>query len=311
MRSPVLLSLFLLSSAIAGAAPLSGIYTAIFDAPVYQYGADGINRQTGTARTTEALELNSNGTFRTATTNDHGKQWYARGVWIEQGNRVFAITEAVTPAGAPLTSTSLASERITADDHGLQLDEPVPHSFVVSAKLTRVSTADLGPQLQADVADLKPVLKSIVRTVPRAPYAPVESEEELKTLIGRAVSTRDVQALLRVSYPTLADLSADAQLGYYLEYMDALGLPGKPQVLKFDGRTVVQQELEKLNKCCGCAFPAGLDVRGCFMLERTSPDGRVSGTGFFYGIVNGRWAIVGSPIDTKAAEAFRRAKQHG
>lgn len=224
---------------------------------------------------------------------------------------MFAIIHFVTAAGASLTPTALASERVTVTADGLQADESVGRSFVVSSKLTRVRTADLGPALQDELTTLKPVLARILQNIPRPAYAPVESEEELKTLIGRAVSTRDVEALLRVSYPTLAGLSADPQLDYYLKYMNELGLPGKPKLFGFEPRAVVEQQLARLKQCCGCEFPANLSVRGNFIMERDASDGRDSGAGYSYGVVNGRWAIVGSPIDTKAAEAFRRAKQHG
>jgi hypothetical protein len=308
---PIFALIGVLSIRASTSAPLSGVYSITKNEPVLQFDNDGTRKEIGRTQNTYSIEWSEDGTLRVATSTTYGagSKTYYRGVWQQDGDRIYFIAENVTAAGArmPTAQSWLGSERLSFKGDVLTVDGVIGAPLLLERTYRRVATADLGAKEQAaDLASLKTTLAKIVRSVCRPAYAGVESEAELTALVHRAAAAGDVQALMRVSYPTLAGVEDDPALNYYLEYMNALALPGTVKVDELPRREI-EKQLAAMKKQ-GAGFADSMTPQGAFAIGRSWSKGSSASQWFFYGVVDGKWAIFGSPYHLKAVEEKRRSQ---
>lgn len=129
-------------------------------------------------------------------------------------------------------------------------------------------------------------LNHLISEIPPVATAKKQSKSAFFDALSQAIKNRDAKALLRLSYIHKEPLEA---LSYhrYFSYLEQLSEEGDLEI---------EEGSQSLRE--GHSYPANIEFKGSFNLMRQIGDGARSGTTYWYGTVNGKWFLIGSPTRT-------------
>lgn len=278
------LLLGLASSAICS--DLSGLYQHDVSTAVEKTASEKSEAKTDKKKTSRLLELNKDQTLRFAT-KGKGKildyQQY-QGAWAESNGRVFYYMESY----GEHRYVTIGSCILKKSDDSLSLEKSVgiPILRSMDPEFKTVESLEFPFELEPQkTTQMKADLAEIINNIPDVKFEGAATEEEFIKAFHTAIKAEDISSLMKLTNPQPNKNISDLRLHYYLKYVSDFKGEGVYEVGSSDDK-----EIDKYHKM----FPANYAVKGHLKMSKTVGTSTV-GSYWFYGVVNGRWCLVGNP----------------
>lgn len=234
------------------------------------------------------LELRDNKGVRYSITyegDDSSDLTHFKGVWAINGGRLFYL----------LKSTGwhfVGSSKVDAIHNSLKLSSFLgpPLAQKLEMMFIRDESVEFPFGIAADIIpSMRDRLDKIIKNIPEVKFVGAKTQEDFKKRFYSAIKIEDVSELLALTYLRQHEYIDDPTLHYYLEYLSGFLSPGGEYQIE---EATEEKFLEKLQsaKKFGYGFPSHISPKGFFWMRKKG-----GGTALFYGVVEGRWALIDSP----------------
>lgn len=142
--------------------------------------------------------------------------------------------------------------------------------------------------------EAKKKLDTIIQNIPNVKYSGSETLESFKRQFYHAIETEDASILQALTYIRKKSPFKSPQLHYYLKYVSDFLRDGEYNIEEVEGEQLTEKLISMKNQNIG--FPDDVEPKGYFMMMKRTKN-RNGGTGLYYGIINGRWALIGNPTN--------------
>ena len=192
-------------------------------------------------------------------------------------------------------SRSIGTAIVNVEAARLEIDSAIAWPlFLLSQDATEAKRIDATLSGTTDrTTELLVSITRVADSVDRTPYAGAGSEDGLLQSLKNALREKDIRQLMALSYPVMAPYQDDERLAQYVKWSSWLESNRTNPV-----RTEAFEEFEgeyALSVRNGIAFPPPIVPAGRIWIS--GPNEAETGRfGVFYGVINGQWCLLGSPL---------------
>lgn len=239
-------------------------------------------------KTSRQLELNKDNTLRFSSTRKDKIRDYEQyqGVWAEHNGRVFYYMVGC----GEYQYLTIGSSILKKEGNALNITSPVgiPLIRALNPQLKSVDSLEFPIDIDLEKTDrMKANLAEFIKNIPDVQFEGCATEGKFKQVFHAAIKAGDVPTLMKLTQPQPKERITDLNLHYYFKYIADLKREGVYAIAD-------DKDIEKYTSM----FPSQYSVKGHFKMVK-KVDKSSSGSYWFYGIVDGRWALIGNPQSKK------------
>lgn len=235
-------------------------------------------------KTSRQLELNKDFTLRFSSTRKDKIRDYEQyqGAWAEHDGRVFYYMVGC----GEYQYLTIGSSILKKEGDALSITSPVGIPLIRALNPQFKSVDSLEFPIDIDLkktAPMKADLAEFIKNIPNVQFEGCATEGKFKQVFHAAIKAEDIPTLMKLTKPQPNEYIADLNLHYYFKYIADL---------KREGVYAIEddKDIEKYTSM----FPSHYSVKGHFKMVKKVGKSSM-GSYWFYGIVDGRWALIGNP----------------